>query len=95
MRQEFRISDTLWERLQRQLPIHAPAVHPLGYHQRRMPDRQVLDGIFFVLRTGCPWKVLRVTGICSGRTAHARFQQWGQAGVFARLWAQPCETTTS
>jgi len=84
--QEFRISDTLWERLEPQLPVHTPKAHPLGCHRQRVPDRQVLDGIFFVLRTGCHWKALSATGICSGSTAHARFQEWVQAGVFAKLW---------
>ncbi len=84
--QEFRISDTLWERLSPHLPVHAPKAHPLGCHRQRVPDRQVLDGIFFVLRTGCQWKALRATGICSGSTAHSRFQEWVQAGIFARLW---------
>ncbi|RZJ56594.1 MAG: IS5 family transposase [Hymenobacter sp.] len=84
--QEFRISDTLWERIAPKLPVHVPKAHPLGCHKRRVPDRQVLDGIFFVLRTGCQWKALSATGICSGSTAHARFQEWVQAGVFAQLW---------
>ncbi|MGI4872557.1 MAG: IS5 family transposase [Janthinobacterium lividum] len=84
--QEFRISDTLWERLSPKLPVHVPKAHPLGCHKRRVPDRQVLDGIFFVLRTGCQWKALSARGICSGSTAHARFQEWVQAVVFAQLW---------
>ena len=84
--QEFRISNTLWERLSPHLPAHTPKAHPLGCHRRRVPDRQVLDGIFFVLRTGCQWKALSATGICSSSTAHSRFQAWVQAGVFARLW---------
>ena len=84
--QEFTISDTLWARLELLLPVHVPKPHPLGRHRRRIADRRVLNAIFFVLRTGCQWKTLRVTGICSGSTAHARFQAWVQAGVFARLW---------
>ena len=84
--QEFRISNTLWERLSPHLPAHTPKAHPLGCHRRRVPDRQVLDGIFFVLRTGCQWKALSATGIYSSSTAHSRFQAWVQAGVFARLW---------
>jgi transposase len=51
-----------------------------------VPDRQCLDGIFFVLRTGCQWKALDSTGICSGSTAHARFQEWVEAGVFLKFW---------
>ena len=45
-----------------------------------------LDGILFALRTGCQWKALDATGICSGTTAHARFQEWVRAGVFRELW---------
>ncbi len=84
--QEFVISDALWERIQPLLPVRQKKVHPLGCHRPRVPDRQVLNGIFFVLRTGCQWKALDATGICSGSTAHARFQEWQQAGFFARLW---------
>ena len=86
MVQEFCLSDTLWERLSPHLPAHTPKVHPLGSHRRRVPDRQVLDGSFFVLRTGCQWQARSATGICSSRTAHNRFQAWVQAGVSARLF---------
>jgi transposase len=54
----------------------------------RVPDRQALDGILFVLRTGCQWNALNATGICSSSTAHRRFQQWVRAGVFVKLWEQ-------
>jgi putative transposase len=84
--QEFILSDTLWARIEPLLPVHVPKPHPLGRHRRRIADRQVLNGIFFVLRTGCQWKALDATGLCKGSTAHSRFQEWVQAGVFARLW---------
>ena len=51
-----------------------------------MPDRTCANGIFYVLRTGCQWKALDATGICSGSTAHLRFQEWVAAGVFLELW---------
>ncbi|WP_409025055.1 IS5 family transposase [Hymenobacter sp.] len=84
--QEFTISDTLWARLAPLLPVHVPKAHPLGRHRRRIAAREALTAIFFVLRTGCQWKALDATGLCKGSTAHSRFQQWVQAGVFARLW---------
>ena len=84
--QEFTLSNTLWKRLAPLLPVHVPKAHPLGCHRRRIPDRDVLSTIFFVLRTGCQWKALDATGLCKGSTAHSRFQHWVQAGVFARLW---------
>ena len=40
------------------------------------------------LRTGCRWKALDATGICSGSSAHRRFQEWTHAGVFKMLWTQ-------
>ena len=33
-------------------------------------------------------KALDATGICSSSSAHRRFQEWTQAGVFQRLWTQ-------
>jgi transposase len=43
-----------------------------------------MDGIFFVLRNGCQWNALNATGICSSGSAHRRFQEWRNAGVFDR-----------
>ena len=45
-----------------------------------------MDAIFFVLRTGCQWNALDATGICPSSTAHDRFQEWVEAGVFLELW---------
>ena len=84
--QEFHISDALWKRIKPLLPVHTPNGHPLGCHRKRLEDRDVLSAIFFVLRTGCQWKALDVTGLVKGSTAHSRYQQWVAAGVFARLW---------
>src|SRR5436305_9611960 len=80
----WRIPDTLWERIAALLPPR-PA-HPLGCHNPRVPDRRAMDGIFFVLRTGCQWNALNATGICSSSSAHRRFQEWSAGGVFVNLW---------
>src|SRR5262245_8735173 len=45
-----------------------------------------MDAIFFVLRTGCQWKALDATQFCPGSTAHDRFQEWVEAGVFFEMW---------
>jgi len=45
-----------------------------------------MDAIFFVLRTGCPWKALDATIFCPGSTAHDRFQEYVRAGVFFEMW---------
>lgn len=80
----WRIPDALWQRLEPLLPTPKP--HPLGCHNPRVPDRHAMDGIFFLLRTGCQWGALSATGICSKSSAHRRFQEWVEAGVFLRLW---------
>ena len=81
----FQISDELWEVLEPLLPEHVNT-HRFGGGRPRVPDRTCANGIFYVLRTGCQWKALDVTGICSGSTAHLRFQEWVAAGVFLELW---------
>ena len=51
----------------------------------RMDDRKAMNAIFYVLRTGCQWNALpRSLGASS--TVHDRFQEWGDAGFFERLW---------
>jgi transposase len=82
----FRVPDAIWERIAPLIP--APVkVHRFGGGAPRIADRVVLDAIFFVLRTGCQWHALDATGMCSGATAHRRFQEWEKAGLFDLLWA--------
>lgn len=49
-----------------------------------------MDAILLVLRAGMQWNALDATGICSSSSAHRRFQEWEQAGVFAEIWRQGC-----
>ena len=67
------------------IPDHVNT-HRFGGGRPRVPDRTCANGIFYVLRTGGQWKALDATGICSGSTAHLRFQEWVAAGVFLELW---------
>ncbi|MGH8063760.1 MAG: IS5 family transposase [Candidatus Entotheonellia bacterium] len=84
VRRAWRIPDELWEWIEPLLPPRKP--HPLGCHRPRVDDRQAMDAIFFVLRTGCQWNALNHPGICSSSAAHRRFQEWSAAGVFLKLW---------
>jgi len=81
----YRISDDLWAVLQPLLPVHLNP-HPLGGGRPRIPDRQCANAIFYVLRTGCQWQALDETELCAHSTAHDRYQEWVQAGVFLQLW---------
>jgi transposase len=81
----YRISDDLWAVLQPLLPVHLNT-HRFGGGRPRIPDRLCADAIFYVLRTGCQWQALDQTELCAHSTAHDRYQQWVNAGVFLRLW---------
>lgn len=83
---DWRVSDELWAKMEPVLPPR-PA-HPLGCHNPRVPDRDALNAILFVLRTGCQWNALDATGICSCSSAYRRFREWTEAGVFLGLWQQ-------
>ena len=82
----WRMPGWLWERIEPLLPPRPP--HPLGCHNPRVPDRDAMDAILLVLRTGMQWNALNATGICSSSAAHRRFQEWEQAGVFHEIWRQ-------
>ena len=81
---EWRIPDELWEQMEPLLPPRKS--HPLGCHNPRVPDRNAMNGILFVLRTGCQWNALNATGICSSSSAHRRFMEWVDAGTFLEFW---------
>jgi transposase len=80
----WRLPNELWSKMEPLLPARPP--HRLGCHNPRVPDRAAMDAIFFVLRTGCQWNALNATGICSSSSAHRRFQEWTEAGVFETFW---------
>lgn len=82
----WRVPDWLWERIEPLLPPSPP--HPLGCHRPRVPNRDAMDAILLVLRTGMQWNALNATGVCSSSSAHRRFQEWRQAGVFHEIWRQ-------
>ena len=81
----FRISDELWTVLEPLLPTRRNT-HRFGGGRPRVPDRACADAIFYVLRTGCQWAALNATELCAKSTAHDRFQEWVETGVFLKLW---------
>lgn len=80
--QFHQIPDTLWLRIEPLLPSYKPSCQG---GRPRLPMRQVVVGILYVLKTGCQWKAMpREFG--SGSAIHAYFQEWVRRGVFQRLW---------
>jgi transposase len=77
-----KISDELWDKIYDLLPDEKPR-YTVG--RPTIPFRKVVDGILYVLRTGCQWKMLP-SEFGSGSTCHRRFQQWIQLDIFKRIW---------
>jgi transposase len=53
----------------------------------RIPNRAVLSGVVFVLRSGIPWRMMlpKELGFGSGVTCWRRCREWQKAGVWCRL----------
>jgi transposase len=80
------VPNDLWEAIEPLLPEEPPK--PKG-GRPRVPDRAALAGIVFVLRTGCPWRLLpKELGCGSGTTCWRRLRDWQEAGVWERLHAK-------
>jgi len=82
--------DDLWDEIRLILPPEKPdktVGRPI------VPFRKILDGILYVLRTGCQWKMLPKKEYGSGCTSchHRRFQEWTVSKVFEKLWIRLLE----
>jgi transposase len=76
--------DKLWDEIVSVLPKEKPD-NAVG--RPIVPYRKVMDGLMYVLRTGCQWKMLpREYG--SGSTCHRRFQEWVKLDVFKKAWVR-------
>jgi transposase len=79
---DFRIPEALWARIQ---PLLPRVRRSRKGGRPPLPQRQVLDGIFYVLRTGCQWKAAPPE-FGSGTSLNRYFQRWQKRGVFRKLW---------
>lgn len=82
----FDLTDEEWATIEPLLPKP-------GRGPRRCDDRRVLNGMFYILRTGAPWRDL------PGRygpytTVYNRYVRWGRRGVWKAIFdvlAKECE----
>src|SRR5687767_13881313 len=73
----YQLADREWATIRPMLP-NKPRGVP------RVDDRRVLNGIFWVLRSGAPWRDLPD---CYGpyTTCYNRFVRWRRGGVWGRI----------
>ena len=79
----FHVPRPLWRKIKKVLPKPPKKRRP-----GRPPadNRAALNGIWYVLWTGCQWKAVHKDwfGVCSS-TLHERFQTWQAQGVFDQI----------
>ncbi|MEM7240620.1 MAG: IS5 family transposase [Pseudomonadota bacterium] len=65
--------------------VIAPLLSQHGRGPRRKDDRQVPNGIFYILRTGSPWRDLPARyGLYT--TVYNRYIRWTKRGVWAGIF---------
>jgi transposase len=77
------LTDEQWQRVAPHLPEHPPS--PRG-GRPRADDRECLEGILWLLRTGARWQDIPVD-LPSGSTCWRRLQEWALDGVLEEVQA--------
>ncbi len=81
---DFRMPDQMWQQVEPLLPRFRRSRKG---GRPRLGWRPVLDGIFYVLRTGCQWKAVPPE-FGSGSSVHRYFQLLVKKRIFEKLWAE-------
>ena len=73
----FDLTDEEWALLEPLLPGQRKSA--------RVDDRRILNAIFYILRTGAPWRDLPER-YGPYTTAYNRFNRWSRRGIFKRIF---------
>jgi transposase len=73
----FDLSDEEWALLEPLIPVSRKSA--------RVDDRKILNAIFYVLRTGMPWRDLPER-YGPYTTAYNRFNRWSRRGIWKRIF---------
>ncbi len=84
----LKIPDELWDKIKsifpKEKPLKTVGSRPIVRY------RKVINGIIYILRTGCQWKMLpKEYG--SGSTCHHSFQEWNRLDIFKKIWIKLLE----
>jgi transposase len=78
------LDDRLWKIIEPIIPKKERRYRYPG--RKRLPDKDALKGILFVLKTGIGWEDLpQELGCGSGMTCWRRLRDWQQAGVWSKI----------
>jgi transposase len=77
------LTDAEWERLRPLIPAAKPGGRP-----RKTDMRSAMNAIFYLLRTGCPWRYLPRDGFPPRSTVYNIFRAFQRDGVWEAIWAE-------
>lgn len=80
----MRLTDEQWNNLQ---PLMPKPIKKTKRGRPRRSDREVLEGILWILRTGAQWEALPKGEYPPKSTCHERFQEWNEHAVFPLILA--------
>ena len=76
------ISDAMWEKLETAV---AAAKHSVAGAPPGLTDREFLEALLFLNRSGSPWRDLPAE-LGYWHAVYMRFRRWEERGVWQRLW---------
>jgi putative transposase len=77
------LNDEQWARLARLIPPATPGGRP-----RKTDMRAAMNALFYLLRTGCPWRYLPGDPFPPRSTVYNIFRKFQRDGVWERIWAE-------
>ena len=78
------ISDRLWKKLAAAI---AASKHSAAGAPADQGDREFVEAVLYLNRTGCPWRDLP-GALGRWHAVYMRFRRWEERGVWRRLWEQ-------
>lgn len=79
----WEVPDGLWSQIKQVLPREK---RKGSVGRPALPNRQVVNGILFVLRSGCQWKGLKKEWYGASSSLHKRFQEWNESGLWKKIY---------
>ena len=73
------LTDAQWKRIEPLIPLAKP-----GGRDRAHAMRDIVDALFYVLRSGCSWRMLP-HDLPPWQTVYTYFQQWRDDGTIERI----------
>jgi len=79
---QFYMSRRFWKEVKHSIPRKKSSRRP------RKGAKKIMKALYYVVRTGIPWKALPREFKVSPSTVHRRFQEWIRDDVFQNFWTR-------